>query len=173
MKIDFFVVGDLASAIFYHLGAVMKIKIISLMMITFFMLAGLEGGTASAADNWQFVDARGTTGYYLDIDAISYENLTEGEGDKAVTRELINTRVAVVKAKQNRRFIYAIRFDPTKLTYQIFATRTEVYDTRAKITSTDTAQSVQSYSINSPMAEMVSFIAEYRRDVEHQKEISR
>lgn len=154
----------------------MRLKIIGLIAVLLLALSG----SVLAADNWQFVDARGATGYYIDVDAITYETATEtvkeATGDPAKpftevtkSRELINTRIAVIKARQNRRFIYALRFDPEKRTYQIFATKTEVYDTREKIASTVAAQNPLAYTPSSPMAAIVSYIGEYSAEVARQK----
>lgn len=158
----------------------MRLKIIGLIAVLLLALSG----SVLAADNWQFVDARGATGYYVDVDAISYETATETvqepTGDPAKpfaevtkTRELVNTRVAVIKARQNRRFIYALRFDPEKRTYQIFATKTEIYDTREKVASTVAAQNPLPYTDISPMAAIVTYIGEYSAEVARKKGVTK
>ena len=78
------------------------------------------------------------TGYYVDVDSIEFstekvwiqpEQIPADEpGKPAVVPkgymadvELVTARVAVIKARQNRRFIYRMRFNPTLSTYQILS----------------------------------------------------
>ena len=52
-----------------------------------------------AEEDMEFVDANGATGYYVDVASISFES-----------DDIANARIAVIKANQNRRYIYAARF---------------------------------------------------------------
>ena len=54
-----------------------------------------------AAEHMEFVDANGSTGYYVDVDTIAPETVVEND----VPRTLWNADVAVVRADINRRFI--------------------------------------------------------------------
>ena len=78
------------------------------------------------AENMQFVDANGSTGYYVDTDSISSDQVVEND----VQKTLWTARVAVIRADLNRRYIYLMQFDPAKRTYQIFASEVQRYDTK-------------------------------------------
>ena len=75
------------------------------------VLIGLFAGLASgeAAEDMRFVDANGDTGYY--VDAASVTRLSDVEREAGV---------AVVKAMENRRLRYLIRFNRQMRTYQFF-----------------------------------------------------
>ena len=59
------------------------------------------------AENMQFVDANGSTGYYVDTDSISSDQVVEND----VQKTLWTARVAVIRADLNRRYIYLMQFD--------------------------------------------------------------
>ena len=106
------------------------------------------------AENMQFVDANGSTGYYVDTDSISSDQVVEND----VQKTLLTARVAVVRADLDRRYIYLMQFDPSKRTYQIFASEVQRYDTKAVLQSSDQAEPVRPYLATSPMNEIVQFI---------------
>ena len=56
---------------------------------------------ACFAENMEFVDANGSTGYYADTDSVSYESTKEGETDVTY----VYARVAVVPARPEARAI--------------------------------------------------------------------
>ena len=100
------------------------------------------------ADNMQFVDANGSTGYYVDTDSISSDQVVENDV----------ARVAVIRADLNRRYIYLMQFDPAKRTYQIFASEVQRYDTKDVLQSSDQAEPARPYLVTSPMNEIVQFV---------------
>ena len=69
-----------------------------LLLAALVFLMGL--GHCAAAEDMQFVDADGDTGYY--VDTLSIVRVSEAERDAVV---------AVVKAAENRRYLYRMRFD--------------------------------------------------------------
>ena len=81
------------------------------------------------AENMQFVDANGSTGYYVDTDSISSDQVVEND----VQKTLWTARVAVIRADLNRRYIYLMQFDPDKRMYQIFASEVQRYEGRAAV----------------------------------------
>ena len=107
-----------------------------------------------AAEHMEFVDANGSTGYYVDVDTIAPETVVEND----VPRTLWNADVAVVRADINRSFIYAMRFDPDNKTYQIFHSEVQRYDTKDVLQSSDTVEAPHAYAPSSPMNEIVQFI---------------
>ncbi|MBE6075279.1 MAG: hypothetical protein E7202_12345 [Selenomonas ruminantium] len=132
------------------------------------------------AENMQFVDANGATGYYVDVDSIEFSTdkvwiqpdpiPAQEPGRPAVVPqgymadvEIVTARVAVIKARQNRRFIYRMRFNPTQSTYQILSSVTQQYDTRTTLQTNNTPLTATGYSVSSPMHEMVDFIYEQPR----------
>lgn len=107
-----------------------------------------------AAENMEFVDANGSTGYYVDVSTIAPETVEENN----VQRTLWDADVAVVRADLNRRYIYAMRFDPDKRTYQIFHSEVQRYDTKDVLQTSDTVEAPRFYAASSPMNEIVQFI---------------
>lgn len=128
----------------------------SLRRITMLVLALLlvMSPFCLAGENIQFVDANGATGYYVDVNTISYETETEGEHSS----EVVNARVFVVKARQNRRFIYDIRFNREKTTYQILSSVVQTYDTKEVVESHPGMAPPAPYGLTSPMHTIVDFI---------------
>lgn len=127
------------------------------------------------AENMQFVDAKGATGYYVDVDSISFDTVKQWVQPAPIPSEdpskpdylppgqeqdceVVTARVAVIKARQNRRYLYSMRFDPTLSTYQILASKIQQYDTREVLQTSDTALPVMNYTSESPMKQMVDFI---------------
>ena len=133
----------------------------SLRRITMLVLALLlvMSPFCLAGENIQFVDANGATGYYVDVNTISYETETEGEHSS----EVVSARVLVVKARQNRRFIYDIRFNREKSTYQTLSSVVQTYDTKEVVESHSGMAPPAPYSLTSPMHTIVDFIYEQPR----------
>ena len=105
---------------------------------------------AEAAEDMQFVDADDDTGYYVDV--LSIARVSEAERDAVV---------AVVKAAENRRYLYRMRFDRAKHTYRIFSTTVEVYDTKEVLRTVPGIDTPQPYTPGSPMRSIVDFIEEF------------
>ena len=103
------------------------------------------------AEDMQFVDANGSTGYYVDTK----------EGDTPVT--YVCARIAVVRADDNRRYLYAMKFEPAKSTYRIMASEVQAYDTKETIETSAAVELPRRYGANSPMKEIVDFIMQAKR----------
>ena len=103
------------------------------------LFAGL--GSVEAAEDMRFVDASGDTGYY--VDAASITRLSDVEREAGV---------AVVKATENRRLLYRIRFNRQMRTYQILSGQVGVYDTKEVLRTV--------YTPTSPMQSIEDFIEE-------------
>ena len=116
-----------------------------------------------AAEDMQFVDADGATGYYVDVNSIAYSTVSEGENENAVSYEVVNARVAVIKANINRRFVYLMQFNKSKGTYQIMASKVQAYDTKEIVETRDVPNPALPYSETSPMHTIVDFIYEQSR----------
>jgi len=124
-------------------GNVMPVKRIGVLIAALMLVLS----SVCAAENMEFVDADGSTGYYVDTDSVNFYD------DK-----LVDARIAVVKANKNRRFVYAVQFDREKGTYQIFASMVQIYDTKDVIDSRTESGPPLPYSYNSPMREIVDYI---------------
>lgn len=123
------------------------------------LLAGfllLLSSVCAAEAPFEFVDAHGSTGYYVDTSSISFDTTTIGTQQY----EVVNARVAVIKAKLNRRFIYYMQFNPTRATYQILSSKVQQYDTKEILGSDDNPTPPFPYSPTSPMREIVDYIYE-------------
>ncbi|SFT66388.1 hypothetical protein SAMN02910356_01533 [Selenomonas sp. GACV-9] len=149
-------------------------------VLPFLLMAMVFFSGTCLAENMQFVDANGATGYYVDVDSIEFSTdkvwiqpdpiPAKEPGKPSVVPkgymaevELVTARVAVIKARQNRRFIYRMRFNPTLSTYQILSSVTQQYDTRATLQTDNTPLTATGYTVASPMHEMVDFIYEQPR----------
>ena len=119
-----------------------------LLLAALVFLMGL--GHCAAAEDMQFVDADGDTGYY--VDPLSIVRVSEVERDAVV---------AVVKAAENRRYLYRMRFDRTQSTYRIFSTQVEIYDTKEVLRTVPGIDAPQHYTPGSPMRSIVDFIEEF------------
>ena len=114
------------------------------------------------AENFCFVDAVGTSGYYVDTDSVSFETaeLTEWVDGKPmnITNEMLNACIAVKKPSANKMYIYAVQFNYTKETYQIFSSQVIQYDTKKILEDKELAQGVLPYGASSPMHSIVSYV---------------
>ena len=97
----------------------------------------------------RFADANGDTGYY--VDAASIVPLSDAEREATV---------AVIKAAENRRYLYRMRFNRQVCTYQILSTQVCVYDTKEVLRTSQAAEAPRPYSITSPMQSIEDFIEE-------------
>ena len=105
--------------------------------------------SCEAAEDLRFVDAEDDTGYY--VDAASIVRVSDAERDAVV---------AVVKAAENRLYLYRTRFDRQSGTYRIFSAQVEVYDTKEVLRTTQGMDAPQRYTPASPMRSIVDFIEE-------------
>lgn len=109
----------------------------------------LSLSTCEAAEDMRFADADGDTGYYVDAASIVPLSNTEREAT-----------VAVIKAAENRRFLYRMRFNRQARTYQILSTQVGVYDTKEVLRTSQGSELPQPYSLASPMQSIEDFIEE-------------
>ena len=122
-----------------------------ILLLTVSVLMLLSSACLAEEEDMQFVDANGATGYYVDVASISFES-----------DDVVNARIAVIKANQNRRYIYAARFDRQQRTYQLYSSVVQQYDTKAQLEDSPITDTPHPYGIASPMKEMVDFIFQYR-----------
>lgn len=115
------------------------------------------GGKAEAFsdDGWRFVDARGTTGYYVDTWEISVDSDHE-----------YTAVVLIIKAEKDLLYRYRIHFDYEKRTYQILSSTTMSYETREVKTSSDTPLEPEPYQPGSPMQAIVDYIYAWHHGLE-------
>ena len=109
----------------------------------------LSLSTCETAEDMRFADADGDTGYY--VDAASIVSLSDTEREATV---------AVIKAAENRRFLYRMRFNRQARTYQILSTQVGVYDTKEVLRTSQGSELPQPYSLASPMQSIEDFIEE-------------
>ena len=103
----------------------------------------------NAAEDMRFVDAEDDTGYY--VDAASIVRVSDTERDAVV---------AVIKAAENRLYLYHTRFNRQSGTYRIFSAQVEVYDTKEVLRTTQGMDVPLVYTPASPMRSIVDFIEE-------------
>ena len=94
-----------------------------------------------------FVDARGDTGYYVDMKSLDFQ------GENEVT-----ARVEIVCADKDRLYLYRIHFDRKKRTYQILESVMAVYATKERIGGNAMPTVVTPYAAGSPMEAVVEYI---------------
>lgn len=121
------------------------IKIFSTLIA--FMIVGALNFSSCHADDFQFVDADGVTGYYVDMDSVENES-----------RSIISARIAVVKADANRMFVYNVRFNHVERTYRIIASQTLEYDSKNILETNNTPRAARAYASGSEMSELIDFI---------------
>jgi len=129
------------------------------------LLGLLLWGSASVfAENFQFVDAVGPTGYYVDVDSLTFSAVEEMQPDKTKKRyELVQARVAVIKARTSRRYIYQMQFNKEKRVYRILSSKVQAYDTKEYLEQTEEKSPELSFVETSPMQAVVDFIYEQPR----------
>ena len=102
-----------------------------------------------AAEDMRFVDAEDDTGYY--VDAASIVRVSDTERDAVI---------AVVKAAENRRYVYRTRLYPQTGTYQFVSAQVEVYDTKEVLRTTHGMDTPQRYPPASPLRSIADFVEE-------------
>ena len=95
----------------------------------------------------RFVDARGSTGYYVDMNSVQIKNMNEA-----------TARVEIVKADSNCLYLYTIAFDRGKKTYQILDSIVAAYDTKEKTGGSSQPLKAQSYAKGSAMETVAEYI---------------
>ena len=78
-------------------------------------------------------------------------------GDSDTERDAV---VAVVKATENRRYLYRTRLNPQAGTYQFVSAQVEVYDTKEVLRTTQGMDAPQQYTPASPLRSIADFIEE-------------
>ena len=117
------------------------------------------------AENMQFVDAVGATGYYVDVDSLSFLQTTEVQPDKTKKNyEIVQARVAVIKARTNRRYIYLMQFNKEKMLYRILSSKVQIYDSKQFVEQTDEVSPELPFVASSPMQTVLDFIYEQPRN---------
>ena len=101
------------------------------------------------------MDARGDTGYFVDVTTVSIDSNHEYTAD-----------VAIIKAKENRLFSYRMHFDFAARTYQILRSATMTYDTREVSQSVKTPTPAAPYVPGSPIAAIVDYLYAWQRGFE-------
>jgi hypothetical protein len=134
-------------------------------ILPLFLGVWLLAATTVFAENMQFVDAVGPTGYYVDVDSISYSTTTEMQPNNAKkTYDLVQAQVAVIKARTNRRYIYQMQFNKEKMVYRILSSKVQVYDSKQFVEQTEEATPELPFVASSPMQTVVDFIYEQPRN---------
>ena len=117
--------------------------------VLFAALVFVTSFSVCEAEDMRFVDAEDDTGYY--VDAATVVRVSDTERDAVV---------AVVKADENRRYLYRTRLNPQAGTYQFVSARVEVYDTREVLRTTQGMPAPQRYTPASPLRSIADFIEE-------------
>ncbi len=68
--------------------------------------------------------------------------------------------IAVIKAAENRRYVYRTRLYPQTGTYQFVSAQVEVYDTKEVLRTTQGMNMPQKYTSTSPLRSIADFIEE-------------
>ena len=95
----------------------------------------------------RFVDARGDTGYYVDMNSIEIKNMNEA-----------TARVEIVKIDKNCLYLYTIAFNRGKKTYQILDSLVADYETKEKTGGSGTPLKPQVYAKDSAMETVAEYI---------------
>lgn len=95
----------------------------------------------------RFVDARGDTGYYVDMNSVAIKNNNEA-----------TAQVEIVKIDKNCLYLYTIAFDRGKKTYQILNSLVAAYDTKEKTGGSNAPLKPQPYAKDSAMATVAEYI---------------
>ena len=128
----------------------------TLMLSMTALLLLLASSVCFAEDEGRrFVDARGDTGYFVDVTTIFIDSNHEYTAD-----------VAIIKAKENRLFSYRMHFDFAARTYQILRSATMTYDTREVSQSVKTPLPATQYVPGSPIAAIVDYLYAWQRGLE-------
>lgn len=123
-------------------------KTVLLLVAALFCMTSLA---AAQQEDMQFVDANGATGFYVDVATINF-----------VDDHTVDAHFAVIKAAQNRRYVYAARFDRQQHTYQLFSSLVQKYDTKEVLEQKTLTGAPLRYGLASPMKEIVDYIFQFK-----------
>ena len=126
----------------------MKKMVAALLMSLMLMMSSV---CMAGEDTMHFVDANGSTGYYVDVASLGFEG-----------NSVVNARIAVKKAAMNRMFIYTMQFDTGKKTYRILESQVLEYDSKKVLESTGGAEKLRAYGDRSPMNSIVQYIYDWK-----------
>ena len=115
----------------------------------------------ACAEDMQFVDAEGFSGYYVDVSSIVI-GPEGGVPEGTAPEDIIDAQVAVVKADRNRRYLYRMRFDRHQETYEIFSSEMQAYDTKEVLERNSVGRRPCRYGIASPLHKIVAYINEWK-----------
>lgn len=134
-------------------------------ILPLFLSVWLFTAATAFAENMQFVDAVGATGYYVDVDSLSFSQTTEVQPDNTKKNyEIVQARVAVIKARTNRRYIYLMQFNKDKMRYRILSSKVQIYDSKQFVEQTDEVSPELPFVASSPMQTVLDFIYEQPRN---------
>ena len=134
-------------------------------ILPLFLSVWLFTAATAFAENMQFVDAVGATGYYVDVDSLSFSQTTEVQPDNTKkSYEIVQARVAVIKARTNRRYIYLMQFNKDKMRYRILSSKVQIYDSKQFVEQTDEVSPELPFMASSPMQTVLDFIYEQPRN---------
>ena len=122
-------------------------RILRVIIIAIALLIPASSWSACSAENFQFVDAEDTTGYYVDIDNVEIES-----------PEFVKAKIAVVKANLNKMYVYNVRINHKEQTYQIISSQILEYDTRSILETNNRSRPFRPYAAKSEMSELINFI---------------
>ena len=117
---------------------------ISLLILIFILMT-----SKCSAQDFKFVDAEDSTGYYVDMDTVKIEN-----------KESVLVTVAIVKANMNKMYVYDMRINHREKKYQLLSSKTLDYDTKNLLDSSNKSRPYKSYATKSKMSELIHFILE-------------
>ena len=134
-------------------------------ILPLFLSVWLFTAATAFAENMQFVDAVGPTGYYVDVDSLSFSQTTDVQPDNTQkSYEIVQARVAVIKARTNRRYIYLMQFNKDKMRYRILSSKVQIYDSKQFVEQTDEVSPELPFVASSPMQTVLDFIYEQPRN---------
>ena len=122
-------------------------RILRIVILAVAILSSVNNLSICFAENFQFVDAENTTGYYVDIDSVKIES-----------PEFVAAKIAVVKANLNKMYVYNVRINHKEQTYQIVSSQILEYDTRSILESNNRSRPFRPYAAKSEMSELINFI---------------
>ena len=119
----------------------------SVVVFVITMVVLISASTTCSAENFKFVDAEDSTGYYVDMETVKIES-----------QEIVAATIAVVKANLNKMYTYNVRINHKDQTYQIVSSKILEYDTRNILESNNRSRSFRPYASKSEMSELINFI---------------
>ena len=133
-------------------------------ILPLFLSVWLFTAATAFAENMQFVDAIGPTGYYVDVDSLAFSTVEEVQPDKTKkSYEMVQARVAVIKARTNRRYLYLMQFNKDKMLYKILSSKVQAYDSKEFLEQSSEVTPELPFVASSPMQTVVDFIYEQPR----------